>query len=151
MPDSRRARNPALPATIPGRGVFRVTAAAVDRVRTLGGSLYCFVGPGGCGGTTLLFAIEGIDADQVVVALPVHDVRISLSPTLADRATGATLDYGASLKPPRFRWARLSVPYRCTCRRSFGEPSGPRPTPWCLSEVPQVVEMSGVEGGASGW
>ena len=42
--------------------------------------------------------------------------------------TGATLDYGSDLHPPRFRVIRNpNTPVRCACNRSFGPAlAGPR-------------------------
>ena len=129
--------SPPLKAEIPGYRAFRLTRAAADRITELGGVLHCSTGPGGCRMTLLRFSRTVPAGDVVQCHVPDGSCRLSVAPELAPYVDRATLDYGPTLKPPRFRWIRLQAPNRCACRRSFGAEESDSGT--CMSGVPQQV------------
>lgn len=90
---------------------------------------------GGCCGTCYRFAV-GLAAPGDTV-LQVGPARIILPPDSLAILYGARLDYGAQLKPPRFRILRnQNTPVRCPCGRSFGHPFPGKCTPWCEAYRP---------------
>lgn len=144
------SKSPSFYAEVPGTGRFKVTDAAIRKIETLESKcLYCYCGPGGCAGVGLLFA-QGLPPTSAFEAIPIDGTtcRISIEDTLQSAVLGATLDYGASLKPPRFRWIRLKAENRCGCRRSFGRPTHGIQTDQCLSKeeqlMPSCVSPSGI-------
>lgn len=121
---------------------FMVSRAAIDAIEELGGAVRVDLEQGGCCGTTYTYSLVDPDSDSVS-----DDGRygcpedwLFVSPAAEAILPGATLDYGARLRPPRFRVTRNpNVEHVCACRRSFGEPwPGPgqptcrsyRPMPW---------------------
>jgi len=117
---------------------FDVTRAAIDQLETLGGCVLIDVHDGGCCGSTYVFAAvapEALPADARRYGCP--GAWLAVGPAAAEVLPGATLDYAARLKPPRFRVLRNpNTAHVCACRRSFGEPwPGPR-QPGCRSYEP---------------
>lgn len=119
---------------------FTVTRAAIDAIEALGGAVRIDVESGGCCGTSYSFErvdgeVEGAAAGGERYGCP--GAWLIVSPAAAEVLPGATLDYGARLKPPRFRVPRNpNVADACPCRRSFGGPwPGPR-QPTCRSYEP---------------
>ena len=96
-----------------------LTQAARDQIRLLGGSLRLWLEAGGCCGTTYAFGLEGSEAD---LEFQDRDVTLFCTPEAVTLLTGAKLDYGVRLKPPRFRiLSNPNTPQRCACNRSFGQ------------------------------
>lgn len=79
---------------------------------------------------------------------------LALSPEAVSRLEGAVLDYGAGLKPPRFRVLRNpNTPVQCPCGRSFGRPFAGRSGPDCQAYRPMEWDdprPSPLTGGARG-
>lgn len=118
---------------------FQVSQSAVQAIEALGGAVRVDLEDGGCCGTTYVFDL--VDPQSEAVA---EDVRygcpgawLFVSATAAAVLDGALLDYGATLKPPRFRIPRNpNVDHVCPCRRSFGNVwPGPR-QPTCRAYLP---------------
>lgn len=105
---------------------MRLTPQAEAKLRELAG-VRLTVEPGGCCGTCYRFRLGGpVDGDRVVAP------GLALSPEAAAVLQGALLDYGAGLKPPRFRVLRNpNTPVKCPCGRSFGRPFPGKSTPVC--------------------
>lgn len=123
---------------------FTVTSAAIDQIESLGGSVRIDVETGGCCGSTYVYAND-VEAD-----LRVGDARygcpgawLIVGESVADVLPGATLDYAARLKPPRFRVLHNpNTEHVCSCRRSFGDPwPGPK-QPTCRSYLPMPWDES---------
>ena len=114
---------------------FRVSEAAVDQIVAVGGSVRVDITPGGYCGRTYVFTADTPDAGDEVFGCP--GAVLALSSVAVAVMTGAKLDYGAALKPPRFRvLANPNTPLHCPCRRSFGaEWPGPG-QPDCRAYVP---------------
>lgn len=114
---------------------FEVTRSAINELEAVGGSVRVCLVPGGCCGTGWWFeaALPGPDDEQYGCEgawLAVDEAALPL-------LTGAKLDFGPALKPPRFRVINNpNTPVRCPCRRSFGEPFPGQRTPHCLSREP---------------
>jgi iron-sulfur cluster assembly accessory protein len=113
---------------------FQVTNAAIDELGRHG-CVRVDVADRGCCGTAYVYDTElpaegdevyGCDGAWLVVsrlALPILD--------------GARLDYGARLKPPRFRVvANPNTPLRCPCNRSFGQQWPGPGHPDCQARTP---------------
>ena len=120
---------------------FTVSRAAVEAIERLGGAVRVDLEQGGCCGTAYAFSLVDPDADAVAGddRFGCAGAWLFVSPRAAEVLDGATLDYGASLKPPRFRVPRNpNVEHVCACRRSFGNPwPGPRqPTCWSYRPMP---------------
>ncbi|GAA5513487.1 iron-sulfur cluster insertion protein ErpA [Deinococcus carri] len=117
----------------------QLTPAALAQIRTLGSVLRVSLEPGGGCGTAYAFALAAQPGDLT------HDlgsVTLALSPEVARVLTGARLDYGARLKPPRFRvLAHPNTPHRCACNRSFGVPFPGRVTPECRAYQPMLWNL----------
>lgn len=102
---------------------FSVTPAAISEISALGRSLLLDIEEGGCCGTAYVFSL--LDAGQ---PLPTGIRRYGCEGAwllISDRAKavleGATLDYRASTRPPRFTVRHNpNTPGTCPCRRSFG-------------------------------
>lgn len=109
---------------------MRLTPQAVAKVRELGG-VRLSLESGGCCGTCYRFRRQGpMEGDTVVDGL-------ALSPEAAAAVRGAVIDYGAALKPPRFRVLRNpNTPLKCPCSRSFGSPWPGRCTAACEAYRP---------------
>lgn len=122
--------------------MIHLTEAAVQRINHLMShdgrplvGLRIQLHQGGCCGTSYHFVLDTPKpGDQVIT----HDpVRLLLAPDAAPVLTGAKLDYGPRLKPPRFRVLRNpNTPHRCACGRSFGSPYPGRSTPQCQAYLP---------------
>lgn len=117
---------------------FAVTPAAIDQIVALGG-VRIDVEPGGCCGTTYVYAQLDPAPDQRE-----GDERYGCPGAWLDVAdaagvvmSGATLDYAARQRPPRFRVLNNpNTEHTCRCRRSFGQPwPGPR-QPTCRAYAP---------------
>ena len=114
---------------------FQVTPAAIRAIESLGGGVRLRLAQGGCCGTAYDFQL--VDAE--VVRLPGETwfgcpgAWLVVTPDALEVMTGARLDYGASLRPPRFRVTRNpNTEHVCACRRSFGRewPGPGQPTCW---------------------
>ena len=113
---------------------FTLTPAAQGEIRRLGGTLRVGLEAGGCCGTSYVFALDRQPGDLLLTDV---DLTLRLSPAAALILTGARLDYGARLKPPRFRvLANPNTPERCACNRSFGSPFPGKVTPQCRAYEP---------------
>ncbi|MDB4894354.1 MAG: HesB/YadR/YfhF family protein, partial [Firmicutes bacterium] len=112
------------------------TDAAARQIAALtnqtGAALRIELRPGGCCGTYYQFTLSPPHPGDVPAGASVY-----LQPEAAAILTGATLDYGARLKPPRFRVLRSpNTPEKCPCGRSFGAPFPGRPTLHCQAYRP---------------
>lgn len=118
---------------------FTVSREAIEAIETLGGAVRVGLEQGGCCGTTYVFTLVDADAEEVRGDARYGCPGAWLFVTAAAGAVleGASLDYGARLRPPRFRILRNpNTEHVCACRRSFGEPwPGPR-QPTCRSYAP---------------
>lgn len=124
---------------------FAVTRTAIEAIEALGGAVRIDLRAGGCCGTT--YAFSQVDAGSDVDAgseVDPGDTRygcpgawLVVSGVAGPVLEGATLDYGARLRPPRFRiLGNPNLDQVCPCRRSFGEPwPGPR-QPTCAAYQP---------------
>lgn len=113
---------------------FTLTDAARDQIRALGGHLRIALEAGGCCGTAYVFTLEDVASD---LHFAIDDFVIRLSPEAVLILEGAHLDYGARIKPPRFRVLRNpNTPERCACNRSFGKPFPGKATPQCRAYEP---------------
>lgn len=124
---------------------FTVTVAAVDQIISLGGAVRLAVHEGGCCGSVYRFeqVADGDDAPLGDERFGCPGAWLFVASQARDVLTGATLDYGASLKPPRFRILHNpNTEHVCACRRSFGEPwPGPR-QPTCESYAPMPWDVT---------
>lgn len=118
---------------------FTVTKAAVEAIVALGGAVRLDLEEGGCCGTTYSFALADPDVmpepDETRYGCP--GAWLVIGAEAASVMPGATLDYGARLRPARFRVIKNpNVAEVCTCRRSFGNvwPGPGQPT--CRSYAP---------------
>jgi iron-sulfur cluster assembly accessory protein len=110
------------------------TSAAQGEIRRLGGALRIGLDAGGCCGTSYVF---GLDAQPGDLSFTEAGLTLCLSPAAAAVLTGARLDYGARLRPPRFRvLANPNTPERCACNRSFGRPFPGKATKACRAYEP---------------
>ena len=135
---------------------FTVTRAAIDQLTVLGGAVRIDVEDGGCSGATYTFAQvnphepvrsgepSGAADPRAGGASRTDDTAygcpgawLVVSDAAAEVLAGATLDYAARLKPPRFRvLGNPNTAHVCPCRRSFGQEwPGPR-QPTCRSYQP---------------
>ncbi|WP_161958502.1 HesB/IscA family protein [Ornithinimicrobium cavernae] len=121
---------------------FTVTRAAISQIEALGGSLRIDAEDGGCSGTTYEFAAHGrVRADAETLETDARYGCPGAWLLVGERAAGvlpgATLDYSARLRPPRFRVIRNpNTPDTCPCRRSFGAPWPGPGQPTCRSYDP---------------
>lgn len=114
---------------------FQVTPAAVEALEALGGVIRIDLAEGGCCGTAYTFEQVRPDADPAAgeERYGCPGAWLVVSEAAGEVLAGARLDYGARLKPARFRVTHNpSTPHVCACRRSFGHPwPGPgQPTCW---------------------
>ena len=119
---------------------FAVTPAAIDAIVSLGGAVRVTLEAGGCCGTAYAFHLADPvhpDADSADDVYGCPGAWLVVSPGAGDVLTGATLDYSARLKPPRFRVLNNpNTEQVCPCKRSFGNSwPGPR-QPTCRSYLP---------------
>ena len=110
-------------AAIPGHGTFFLTDAALEMIAVFGGTLHCYLGPGGCRKQGLYFS-RTVPRKPLRCALPGADgarLEVSVSHDLAPKLDGAVLDFGAYNKMQRFVWASLPAVKgpQCTCLRFF--------------------------------
>lgn len=121
---------------------FLVTQAAIEALAELGGAVRLDLEDGGCCGTTYTYSLvePGSPPEQGDVRYGCPGAWLVVSERASAVMTGAQLDHGSRLRPPRFRVTRNpNTPEVCACRRSFGQPwPGPRqptcraydPMPW---------------------
>lgn len=123
---------------------FTVTRAAIDEIEVLGGAVRIDVEEGGCCGSTYTFTL--LDGEQE----PTDDedrfgcpgAWLVVGNRAAQVLSGATLDYGGRLKPPRFRVINNpNTPQLCSCRRSFGRPWPGPGQPACRSYLPMTWDQ----------
>lgn len=76
--------------------------------------------PGGCSGQFIYVSLDKQGEGDAV--LTQDGATVYVDPRLASVIEGATLDYGAGLKPPRFRIRNARVTHKCACGRSIGSP-----------------------------
>jgi iron-sulfur cluster assembly accessory protein len=113
---------------------MRLSPAAVNEIQRLG-TLRLDLAEGGCCGTYYHFSRERRRPGDLVTS--VGAAELSLSPQAAPVVAGSVLDFGSTLKPPRFRLLRNpNAPLRCPCGRSFGQPYPGRPTARCQAYWP---------------
>jgi hypothetical protein len=133
-------------AGIPGHGRFFLTDAALEMIVVFGGTLHCYMGPGGCRKQGLYFSrtlprkplrceLQPGGADQGDPGSIGSGVEVSVSQDLAPKLNGAVLDFGLYNKMQRFVWAALPAVKgpQCTCLRSTGVPAGKRSP--CLDDA----------------
>ncbi len=114
---------------------FQVSEAAISQLELVGGSVRVDIGTGGCCGQKYMFTADAPLPGDHVFGCP--GATLALSPVALATLTGAKLDYGARLKPPRFRvTGNPNTPLRCPCNRSFGAEWPGRGQPDCQSELP---------------
>lgn len=124
------------------RPPFTVTRSAIEAIEHLGGVVRIGVGAGGCCGQFWTFSLGGKGADTSVKRFGCPGAWLEVVDPALELLTGATLDYGARLKPPRFRVLRNpNTAEVCPCKRSFGSTwPGPR-QPGCRSYEPMPWDM----------
>lgn len=114
---------------------FGVTAAAVEQIEAVGGTVRVDVEPGGCCGSTYVFSAGPAAVADVGFGCP--GAVLAVSPAALPLLTGARLDYSGRVKPPRFRvLGNPNTPERCPCNRSFGAPWPGRGQPGCRAATP---------------
>jgi hypothetical protein len=115
-------------------------------ISVFGGTLHCYMGPGGCRKQGLYFS-RTLPRKHLYCLLGPGDVAhgaagagelgigVSVSHDLAPKLDGAVLDFGLYNKMQRFVW--LSLPAvkgpQCTCLRSTGAPAAKRSP--CLDDA----------------
>jgi hypothetical protein len=133
-------------ADVPGHGRFFLTDAALEMIVIFGGTLHCYMGPGGCRKQGLYFSrtlprkplrceLQPGGVDQGDPGPIGSGVEISVSHDLAPKLNEAVLDFGLYNKMQRFVWASLPAVKgpQCTCLRSTGVPAGKRSP--CLDDA----------------
>jgi hypothetical protein len=131
-------------ADVPGHGRFFLTGAALEMIGVFGGTLHCYLGPGGCRKQGLYFSrtlprkplrCELRPGRPDYSAAEAEGLEISVSHDLAPKLDGAVLDFGLYNKMQRFVWASLPAVKGppCTCLRSTGVPAGKRSP--CLDDA----------------
>jgi iron-sulfur cluster assembly accessory protein len=120
---------------------FAVTAAAIDELGRRG-SIRVDLIESGCCGTAYSFEVERDTGGDEEFGC--EGARLVVSPAAMSVLVGARLDYGAALKPPRFRvLANPNTPLRCPCNRSFGREWPGRGHPHCQSRTPMPWHQPG--------
>lgn len=115
---------------------MRLTPAAIHEIEHLG-SLRLDLAGGGCCGRYYCFSLEGASPGDVII--PAGTAALALSPRAAAAVLGSVLDYGAGLRPPRFRILRNpNTSLRCPCGRSFGQPYPGKSGPDCKAYEPMA-------------
>lgn len=100
---------------------FAVTPRAIAAIERLGGCVRIDLEVGGCCGTFYAFSLG--PGGQPAERYGCEGAWLEVSPEAARVLPGARLDYGATLKPARFRvLANPNTANVCACRRSFGAP-----------------------------
>lgn len=121
---------------------FRVSRAAVSQIEAVGGSVRIDIAAGGCCGQTYVFTADRPAADDAVFGCP--GAVLAVSPIAVVTLAGAKLDYGAALKPRRFRvLSNPNTPLRCPCRRSFGAQWPGKGHPDCQAYQPMPWDGGG--------
>lgn len=112
-----------------------VTPQAVEQIEQVGGSVRLDVNDAGCCGLAYAYAADAPVPGDRRYGCPGAWLVVS---TAAERVlAGARLDYGAGLKPPRFRVTGNPNTFeRCPCNRSFGSPWPGRGQPQCQARTP---------------
>jgi hypothetical protein len=142
-PYVERSQTALTSADLPGQGRFFLTNAALEMIGVFGGTLHCYIGPGGCRKQGLYFS-RILPRKYLACELPRNhssyggtdtDLAISVSHDLAPKLDGAVLDFGLYNKMQRFVWQSLPAVKgpQCTCLRSTGVPSGKRSP--CLDDA----------------
>lgn len=123
---------------------FTVTRSAVEAIEAFGGAVRIDVIPGGCSGTTYGFQLAPDEVDDdATLRYGCPGAWLLVTERASAVMEGATLDYGATLKPPRFRvTCNPNVEEVCACRRSFGEPWPGPGQPECRSYLPMPWDKS---------
>ena len=118
-----------------------VTDAAANKVLELSNAAFehrtlrIDIRSGGCCGTCYNYSLTHPKKEDL--RLEVKGVVVALSVKAAPILHNAKLDYGARLKPPRFRILKNpNTPERCACNRSFGKPFPGKTTPYCQAYEP---------------
>jgi iron-sulfur cluster assembly accessory protein len=118
-----------------GRSTEGKSRSQAGQIEAAGGSVRIDIVGGGCCGRKYVFSAGAPDGDDQVFGCP--GATLAVSPVALATMTGAKLDYGAALKPPRFRiLANPDTPLRCPCNRSFGAEWPGRDQPDCQSQLP---------------
>jgi iron-sulfur cluster assembly accessory protein len=113
---------------------FRVTGTAIAQIETVGVVRIDLV-DGGCCGTA--YDVGTGPAQDGDCSFGCEGARLVVSAAAVAVLSGATLDYGSRLKPPRYRvLANPHTPERCPCNRSFGQPWPGRGQPDCRAKLP---------------
>jgi iron-sulfur cluster assembly accessory protein len=114
---------------------FRVTRPAIDTIEAVGGTVRVDLEPGGCSGHAYSWTLAPPRDDDAVYGCEGAWLVVSAAAGAALR--GATVDYNARIKPPRFRvLGNPNTPERCPCNRSFGDPWPGRGHPDCRAAQP---------------
>lgn len=122
---------------------FAVTRAAIDQITSVGGTVRIDVEEGGCCGQTWTFDRGEPSPSDELFGCP--GAILAVSETALGLLRQARLDYGAALKPPRYRV--LSAPGEgCPCRRSFGMPWPGRGQRDCRAATPMPWDLPPPEG-----
>lgn len=117
---------------------FQITRAAIDQISSVGGTVRIDIEEGGCCGKAWVFSQRKPAPADHVFGCPGAVLAVSAA-ALALLAE-ARLDYGAALKPPRYRV--LATPgERCPCRRSFGKAWPGRGQPDCRAATPMPWDI----------
>lgn len=124
---------------------FTVTPAAIDEIAALGGAVRVDLDQGGCCGTAYAFTLA--DAADITsdgtMSYGCEGARLLVSAEAVEVLRGATIDYRARTRPPRFSVLRNpSTPEVCPCRRSFGRPWPGRGEPTCRSYQPMPWDQT---------
>lgn len=114
-------------------------------IGVFGGTLHCYLGPGGCRKQGLYFSRSQPRKYLTCRLLPdtlgqasgaiEPALELSVSHDLAPKLEGAVLDFGNYNKMQRFAWIALPAVKgpQCTCLRSTGVPAGKRSP--CLDDA----------------
>lgn len=113
---------------------MRLTPRAAAKLLELGG-VRLTLEAGGCCGTCWRFRLGGPRPGDLVCD------GLAVASDCAALLQGAVIDYGATLKLPRFRVLRNpNTPLKCPCGRSFGAPWPGRCTAACEAYRPMEWE-----------
>ena len=114
---------------------FSVTRPAIDTIEAVGGTVRVDLEPGGCSGHAYSWTLGPPRDDDAVYGC--EGAWLVVSAAAGAVLRGATVDYNARIKPPRFRVLRNpNTAERCPCNRSFGEPWPGRGSPDCRADRP---------------
>lgn len=124
---------------------FRVTQAAIDQIVCVGGAVRIDVQAGGCSGQTWVFTQDAPRPTDEAFGCP--GAVLAVSAAAVPLLDMARLDYGAGLRPPRYRV--LGVQHEvCPCRRSFGLPWPGRGQDDCRAATPMPWDANTLDGDA---